>query len=70
MLTKETFLQALPTLRELEPTVDTCELFNPPSNKKFTCGTCPFKLTESACYDLTSEKYVAFLTKNFPELLL
>ena len=70
MLTKKLFLQALPTLHELEPTADTCELFNPLSNKKFSCGGCPFYLNNSTCYTLTSKTYVAFLTKNFPELLI
>ena len=67
MLTKEIFLQALPTLEGLEPTAATCDLFTFRSN---TCKSCPFYNKDNMCFDLTNETYVAFLTKNFPELLL
>ena len=68
MLTKEIFLQALPTLEELESTADTCDLFTFASD---SCEGCPFHDKDNrSCYSLTNETYVAFLTNHFPELLV
>ena len=68
MLTKKIFLQALPTLEELESTADTCDLFTFASD---SCEGCPFHDNDNrSCYNLTNETYVTFLTNHFPELLV
>ena len=68
MLTKKLFLQALPTLREVEPTADTCKLFYDEHNE--SCANCPFNFSIGKCHNLNNEEYKTFLAKEFPELLI